>query len=262
MLSPVGCIMFSHDTPAAKKNGQHIARFSNSLGMSFVFVPAGSFQMGSPHCAPGEPADETPTIITFTRGFFLQTTEVTQEQWEAVMHDNPSFFPDCGKTCPVERVSWDECIEFIGKLNELEGTTCYRLPTEAEWEYACKAEKAPDAIRGTLADTACVQDPHLDKTGWYCGNAGGTTHPVGEKEPNALGLYDMHGNVYEWCQDWYGPYPEKPASDYAGPAHGEAKVMRGGAYFYLSGHCRSTHRRRHSPSFRNKYLGLRLAITR
>jgi formylglycine-generating enzyme required for sulfatase activity len=240
----------------AVKQAQH---FTNTLGMPFVFVPAGSFQMGSARREPGDPADETPTAIRITRGFFLQTTEVTQGQWEAVMHNNPSFFSECGKTCPVERVSWDECIEFIGRLNALEGTDSYRLPTEAEWEYACKLETEPDTIRGTLADTACFKDPYLDKRGWYCSNAGGTTHPVGEKEPNTLGIYDMHGNVYEWCHDWYGPYPEGPAVDYTGPAQGEAKIMRGGAYCYLSGHCRTAHRRRHSPNFRNKYLGFRLA---
>jgi formylglycine-generating enzyme required for sulfatase activity len=259
MPALIGCSGTALQKNFSMQTSRQAPHVTNSLGMSFAFVPAGSFQIGSTRREPGEPADETPAAITITRGFFLQTTEVTQEQWEAVMHNNPSFFSECGKTCPVERVSWDECIEFIGKLNDLEGTDSYRLPTEAEWEYACKAEKEPDGVRGTLADPACFKDPYLDKTGWYCSNSGGTTHPVGEKEPNTLGIYDMHGNVYEWCQDWYGPYPEGPASDYTGPAQGEAKVMRGGAYCYLSGHCRSSHRRRHSPNFRNKYLGFRLA---
>jgi formylglycine-generating enzyme required for sulfatase activity len=240
-----------HNSPAPR----HV----NSLGMSFVFVPAGSFQIGAEDCMPGQPAGASPTTITLTRGFFLQTTEVTQAQWVAVMHDNPSYFSECGGTCPVERVSWHDCLEFIRRLNVIEHTERYRLPTEAEWEYASRAGGVGELIGGSLDDRDCFRDPRLDATGWYCGNAGGTTHPVGMKAPNVLGLYDMHGNVYEWCQDWFGPYPRGPVADYRGPEEGEAKIMRGGAWFYLAAHCRSSHRRYHVPHFRNNYLGFRLA---
>ncbi|MEI6126030.1 MAG: formylglycine-generating enzyme family protein [Pseudomonadota bacterium] len=226
ILFPVGCSYFAPDNPIPKQPRKQAACVTNALGMTFVFIPAGLVHLGTSPYVPGLPDDERPAAIKITRGFFLQTTEVTQGQWVEVMHDNPSFFAECGKDYPVERVAWHECREFITRLNALEGTDCYRLPTEAEWEYACKAGAETDVTRGTPADRDCYQDPYLDTIAWYCGNAGGTTHPVGKKKPNALGLYDMQGNVYEWCQDWYGPYPKEPAIDYTGPAAGETKVMR------------------------------------
>ena len=133
----------------------------------------------------------------------MQTTEVTQGQWRSVMGSNPSDFANCGNNCPVENVSWDDIQSFITAMNQ-RGDGTYRLPTEAEWEYAARAGSTSAFANGGISVTDCSYDPNLDAMGWYCGNASSTTHSVGGKQPNAWGLYDMHGNVWEWCQDWYG----------------------------------------------------------
>ena len=152
------------------------------------------------------------------KNLFCKTTEVTQGQWKTVMGSNPSTFSACGSNCPVEQVSWDNCQEFIQRLNQKEGTSKYRLPTEAEWEYACRA--------GTTGPYA----GDLDSMGWYDGNSGRRTHLVGQKKPNAWGLYDMHGNVWEWCSDWYGEDTSGSITDPEGPSSGPSRVLRGGSW--------------------------------
>jgi formylglycine-generating enzyme required for sulfatase activity len=215
--------------------------YTNSIEMSFALISAGTFTMGSPLNELGRDDDETQHEVTLTKSFYLQTTEVTQGQWRAVMGYNPSSFSDCGDNCPVEEVSWRDVQQFITKLNEREATDTYRLPTEAEWEYACRAGSTTAFANGDITETGCGYDPNLDAMGWYCYNSS-ETHPVAQKAPNAWGLYDMHGNVWEWCMDWYGDYPTDPVTDPIGPTSGTDRVMRGGSWTSDARNCRSAYR--------------------
>jgi formylglycine-generating enzyme required for sulfatase activity len=204
-----------------------VADFTNSLGMSFNLLPAGTFIMGSPTDEPGRLSEEIEHQVTLTQGFYMQTTEVTQGQWRAVMGSNPSSFRSCGDDCPVENVSWEDVQQFLLTLNTMgEGT--YSLPTEAQWEYACRAGTTTAFANGDITSTRGV-DPNLELMGWYVGNSGSTTHPVAQKNPNAWGLYDMHGNVSEWTADWHGSY-SGDATDPTGAASGSHKVARGGSW--------------------------------
>ena len=218
----------------------------NWLGMEFTYIPAGTFMMGSPEIEPGRDTDETQHKVRLTRGFYLQTTEVTQGQWKAVMSGvNPSSFNTCGDDCPVETVSWDDVQVFLFWLNFWsavfgEGTP-YRLPTEAECEYAARAGSTTAFANGgiTVDGYGCSPvDPNLDLMGWYCGNAGSATHPVARKKPNSWGLYDMHGNVWEWVQDWSGVYPSGSVTDPTGPSTGSSRVARGGGWSNGARYCR------------------------
>jgi formylglycine-generating enzyme required for sulfatase activity len=229
---------------------------TNSLGMSFVLIPAGTFTMGSPLDELGRSDDETQHEVTLSNSYYMQTTEVTQAQWEAVMGDNPSSFSGCSD-CPVETVSWNDAQDFIAELNALgEGT--YRLPTEAEWEYACRAGSSTAFANGEITKTDCGYDPNLDQIGWYCYNADRQTHPGAQKDPNAWGLYDMHGNVWEWCQDWYGTYPTSAVTDPTGPSSGTNRVLRGGSGGYSAGGARSARRASTAGDIRYRCYGLRV----
>ncbi len=235
---------------------------TNSMGMRFVLVPAGSFRMGSRESETFRSADETRHKVTIKRPFYLQTTEVTQMQWKKLMGKNPSEFDTCGKDCPVENVSWEECRAFIRKLNELEGADKYRLPTEAEWEYACRGGRGTPFSAGDLTVTGCGLDPVLHEIGWYCANSGRRTHPVALKEKNAFGLYDMHGNVWEWCQDWYGAYPSGAVVDPEGRPYGPCRVIRGGSCLNFSEKCRAAYRYSYRPFIKMKNIGFRVARTK
>jgi formylglycine-generating enzyme required for sulfatase activity len=205
---------------SAQENSKAPSReFTNSVGMKFVWIRPGSFQMGSD---PVTASDEERPVhkVTLTKGYYLQITEVTQAQWEMVMGTNPSAFK--GSDRPVENVSWDDAQEFLARLNTKEKDTRYGLPTEAQWEYACRAG-------GLEPNTA----PNLDDVAWWIENSGGKTHPVGQKKANVWGFYDMLGNVSEWCQDWLGAYspndqvdPARPEREF--PAIIPARVVRGG----------------------------------
>jgi len=231
--------------------------------MKFVLIPAGTFMMGSPSDEPGRRPDQQQHKVTISKPFYLQTTEVTQGQWREIMGTNPSRFKDCGNDCPVDQVSWNDAQKFIGKLNQMEGTDKYRLPTEAEWEYACRAGSTTAFANGDITETWCGYDPNLDQMGWYCGNSDSKTHAVAQKKPNARGLYDMHGNVWEWCEDWYGDYPTGHVTDPKGPSSGTDRVFRGGSWDHLAGYCRSAHRYRKFPDSRNYYgPGFRVARDR
>lgn len=164
--------------------------------MTFNRIPTGTFMMGSPEDEPMRDSDETQHQVTLTNSYYMQTTEVTQGQWKAVMGSNPSWFSDCGDDCPVEEVSWDDVQEFITELNKL-GQGTYRLPTEAEWESAARAGSMTAFANGDITETGSGYDPNLDAMGWYSCNSDSKTHPVAQKQPNAWGLYDMHGNVWE-----------------------------------------------------------------
>ena len=214
--------------------------------MEFMRIGPDSSQMGD----DGGRADERPAHdVAITKRFYLSRFEVTQEQWEAVMGYNPSKHG--GGERPVEHVSWNDCQEFLRKLEEKHPGKRFRLPTEAEWEYACRAGSTTRFSFGDDAGT-------LGDYAWLSGNSGESTHAVGEKKANGWGLYDVHGNVWEWCQDWYAPYTAGAQSDPKGPATGTRKVLRGGAWSYEARGCRSAFRRSASPDERNEYFGFRV----
>ncbi len=263
--------------PAVSSRESDKKSFTNSIGMTFVYIPPGEFMMGSPENEPGRDSDEKQHKVKLTKGFYMQTTEVTQGQWKAVMGDNPSYFKDCGDDCPAENVSWDDVQEFIKKLNQKEGKT-YRLPIEAEWEYACRAGTQTALYTGDIKILGSNNAPALDGIAWYGGNScveysGGYdcsgwtekqygcpkcgTHSVGKKKPNSWGLYDMYGNVWEWCHDWYGDYASGSVIDPVGPVSGSSRVFRGGSWYDLAQYCRSAGRHGGSPDFRSYNLGFR-----
>ena len=241
---------------------------TNSLGMEFVRIPAGSFSLGE-----GGPFGEG-FKTTISKAFYMGKYEVTQQQWMDVMGENPSAFK--GRTNPVEKVSWDDVQEFIRRLNEKEGHTFYRLPTEAEWEHAARAGTKTEsfftkdvyasnnsnylAIGRQLANYAWFGDYEYADNGRRHkveGTAEGTTHPVGQLEPNPWGLYDIYGNVWEWVQDWYGKFPEQDTVDYRGPASGSIRVLRGGSWDNDAGYCRAAYRNDDSADYRNYDLAVR-----
>lgn len=252
------------------------------FGMTFAYIPAGSFLMGSPETEKGRTTNESPRhIVTIPEGFYMQTTEVTQRQWEAVMGTVPSHFWDCGLNCPVERVSWNDAQAFIKKLNEKERRNIYRLPTEAEWEYAARAGSTTAFANGGISNVEenCNHDHNLDEMGWYCGNSnvtydtcadasgwGGVScagiRSVAQKTPNDWGLHDMHGNVYEWCEDdWHDTYNAAPSDSSAwidNPKRGNRRVMRGCSWGNFAQRCRSAYRYKGRPSLRVNYVGFRI----
>ncbi len=214
-----------------------------------VLIKGGTFQMGNK-----EVYAEFPVHNVTVSDFYLGKYEVTQAQWRWIMGTNPSHFRDCDQ-CPVEQVSWDDIQGFIKKLNAKTGKT-YRLPTEAEWEYAAGGG---NGSRTKWAGTN--NESSLGSYAWYSSNSGKKTHPVGQKQPNDLGLYDMSGNVWEWCGDWYGEdyYASSPSNNPKGPASGASRVLRGGSWLYAPVHCRVALRNSGGPSSRNNNLGFRLA---
>lgn len=218
--------------------------------MTFVWCPAGTFVMGSPPDEFGRDEDERQHRVTLSQGFWLAKHEVTQEQWASVMGNNPSTFR--GPQNPVDTVSWDDCQAFIQKLNGQAGISS-RLPTESEWEYGCRAGT-------TSAYGFGEKRTNVDAYSWFGENGGGTTHPVGKKQANAWGLHDMHGNLWEWCQDWYGVYPSGAVTDPTGPDTGTARVMRGGSYGGLARRSRSAYRSFETPGRAARFIGFRLLV--
>jgi formylglycine-generating enzyme required for sulfatase activity len=247
--------------------------FTNSIGMKFALIPAGSFVMGSPEAdekasrrsflsdflAPvGKKKDLSQHKVTISKQFFMQTTELTQEQWKKVMGNNPSMYTRCGDDCPVESVSWEDAQEFIERLNQLEGTDKYRLPTEAEWEYGCRAGTT---TKYNWGDEDPVCEPGAKNGARYddntkCDDKGAA--PVMTYAPNRWGLYDMHGNVHERCQDWYGDYPGGQVTDPKGPSSGKFRVSRGGSHGSDSWEIRAADRFYSPADRRSRFVGLRL----
>jgi formylglycine-generating enzyme required for sulfatase activity len=216
------------------------------------WCPPGTFWMGSPESEEGRFDDEGPRHeVQLTRGFWLGETPVTQSLWEAVMGSNPSEFQ--GAERPVEQVSWEDCQQFLSKANVLQPGLQLRLPTEAEWEYACRA--------GTTGATWLGSNDAgtLNRIAWYEDNSGAETHPVRQKEGNPWGLYDMLGNVWEWCSDWRDDYSAGRAVDPAGAATGPERVYRGGSWFHGARYARAAHRSASDPGARFDDLGFRLA---
>jgi formylglycine-generating enzyme required for sulfatase activity len=245
--------------------------------------------MGSPSNELARGSDELQHQVTLTRPFMIGKYEVTQEEFQALMGYNPSHFTDCGLNCPVENVTWHEAVAFMNGLSVSQGLeecfdctnsdssincevkpqysgqnyyNCkgYRLPTEAEWEYAYRSGTTAAFYNGDITQMGCNPlDPNLDKIGWYCGNAGGKIHPAGDKQANAWDLYDMAGNVGEWVYDWYAPYPStSPVVDPVGVSNtGSNRVSRGGLWRYGSQSYRAAYRYSDSPNVSNRDLGFR-----
>ena len=216
------------------------------------WISPGRFVMGSPEGEAGRWEDEGPQHeVVLTRGYWLGETAVTQGLWAAVMGTNPSRFKS--ETRPVETVSWDDCQGFIARLNERVEGLSVRLPTEAEWEHACRA--------GTTTATwlGAAGREQLDRIAWYRNNSGGETHRVGSKEANPWGLHDMLGNVWEWCADWSGAYSATPAVNPTRPERGTDRVLRGGSWSGDARDVRAAARGALHPVYRFEYFGFRLA---
>lgn len=220
----------------------------DSTGIAFIRISAGSFMMGSPTTEANRESDETQHQVTLSKSFYLGKYEVTQGQWKSVMGNNPSSFKNCGDKCPVENVSWEDVQEFIKKLNA-KGEGTYRLPTEAEWEYAARAGSTTKYSFGDSENS-------LVNYAWYSSNAGGKTNEVGLKQPNKWGLYDMHGNVGEWCADWYESYPNASVT----VPRSSNRMIRGGGGSSAARELRSAYRLGNLPSIRGNFLGFRLVM--
>jgi formylglycine-generating enzyme required for sulfatase activity len=232
-------------------------------GVSFnmIRVQGDSFTMG---CTPAQGSDceddEKPADTVTLSTYYIGETEVTQELWKAVMGDNPSYFKSGSLKRPVEQVSWEDCQTFIRKLNELTGKK-FRLPTEAEWEFAARGGTKSAGYKYSGSND-------INAVAWYDVNAydkgknspGYGTHVVKTKKPNELGIYDMSGNVWEWCSDWYGDYTSATQTNPQGAPSGSARVNRGGSWYNLAGNCRSSYRGYSPPDYRNDDLGLRLVL--
>jgi formylglycine-generating enzyme required for sulfatase activity len=254
---------------------QQTVSAGNNVDITFAFVPPGIFLMGSPKgeeedfgrdpvgvwnnaslLSPITHDDELQHRVILTRGYYLGIHQVTQAQWQAVMGSNPSKFK--GAELPVESVSWDDCQEFCERLSQKAGKR-FRLPTEAEWEYACRA--------GTTTPFFFGPTIFADQANFAGGLLGtirmlftGRTTPVGKFAPNAWGLFDMHGNVDEWCQDWYGSYPTDQVSDPTGPDSGSTRVWRGGECQYPARDCRAANRASSEPALRGHFFGCRVCL--
>ncbi len=238
--------------------------YTNSLGMAFVKIPPGTFMMGSPGDEAHRDQDEVRHQVTLTRPFYMQTTEVTLAQWWELM--GKKFFGrrkgDSDK--PVSRVSWFDCMEFIDKLNQ-RGEGKYRLPTEAEWEYACRAGTQTAYFWGEEIDCTRAMYSNNPMKSDECTPYARSRHfkpagpaPAASYPPNQWGLYDMHGNLWEWCSDWYGDYPARAAKDPKGPPSGTKRVRRGGSWYKYGWYCRSANRNMGHPAIKLGTLGFRV----
>ncbi len=221
------------------------------LSANMVRVEGGTFTMGAtPEQWSDAYSDEKPAHRVTVSSFYIGKYEVTQEEWEAVMGSNPSHFK--GAKRPVENVDWDDCRQFIRKLNALTGKN-FRMLTEAEWEFAARGGNKSRGYK-------YAGSPILDDVGWYDSNSSGTTHEVGKLNPNELGLYDMSGNVYEWCADWYGSFESGAQTNPTGASSGSYRVCRGGAWCIEARFSRLSFRSKNNPDFPDIYFGLRLAL--
>lgn len=224
--------------------------YANGVSFEMVEVRGGTFRMGGTPEQGSTSCDDKPVHSVTLSSFYIGKTEVTQALWKAVMGSNPSEFT--GDELPVEWVSWNDCQEFVRELNALTGLN-FRLPTEAEWEFACRGGNNSRGYEFSGSN-------YIDNVAWYEDNSGSKTHPVATKLPNELGIYDMSGNVWEWCNDWYGGYTSGAQYNPKGPYDGECRVFRGGGQSGLAWVCRSSRRCDLSPVKYLKGLGLRLAL--
>ncbi len=224
----------------------------NKLLNNMVYVSGGTFTMGGTIEQGSEvDDDEKPTHKVTLSSFYICKYEVTQALWRAVMGSNPSDFK--GDNLPVECVSWNDCQTFINRLNSYTGRN-FRLPTEAEWEFAARGGNYSRHYKYSGSN-------YISDVAWYDDNSGNRTHPVGTKQANELGLYDMSGNVWEWCNDWYGSYNSYSQTDPTGPSSGSDRVIRGGSWFNGARSCRSSNRYDNAPGISYINLGLRLVLS-
>jgi len=253
---------------------------TNSIGMTFVPIPPGKFTMGSPENENGRDDDETQHTVKIKKGFYISSTPVTQGQWKSISHDNPSYFKNLGDDYPVENINWYEAQNFIKKLNLKEQTQKYRLPNEEEWEYACRADSLTTFGKNFQNDNNDKNDNNNDKIdnkndnnnnndnediyydeiidnlGWYEKNSDGITHPVAQKMPNKWGLYDIHGNVWEWCEDYYRSYTKNKNQN--NNENESKRIIRGGSWLDSSIYCRSATRNWTDSNNKAPYIGFRL----
>ncbi|HEX8916356.1 MAG TPA: formylglycine-generating enzyme family protein, partial [Humisphaera sp.] len=230
----------------------------NSIGIEFVRISPGSFDMGSGAGEPGRAADEGSHRVTLTRPFYLATTKVSQRQWERVMGANPSHFR--GPDLPVDQATWEEAAEFCRRLGAAEGRA-YRLPTEAEWEYAARAgTTTPFGVGATIGSETANFDARVQSALSVGGEYRARTTPVAAFAQNAWGLRDMQGNLCEWCSDWYGAYADGPVVDPTGPVTGTERVCRGGSWDMIPRHCRAANRGKCPQGYRTYRIGVRVAL--
>ena len=242
--------------PAPRRNSTHhssstsstvsLSAELNKLINNMVYVSGGTFIMGG-----DESSDQTPTHSVTLSSYYICKYEVTQALWRAVMGSNPSKFK--GDNLPVEQVSWNDCQTFINRLNSYTGRN-FRLPTEAEWEFAARGGNYSRRYKYSGSN-------YIGDVAWYADNSGNRTHPVGTKQANELGLYDMSGNVWEWCSDRYGSYSSYSQSNPTGATSGFGRVERGGNWCGLARYCCSSHRSYYAPGFSSCHLGLRLVLS-
>jgi len=271
----------------------------NSIGIKLVLIKNGTFLMGTPFVHEGYSGNEIQHEVKISKNYYIGAFEVTQYQYEKVIGKNPSFFKNymCENlhdeklivqknnntsNHPVEQVSWEDAVRFCERLSELpeekKAGRKYRLPTEAEWEYACRAGSKTAYSFGDMAYSAFVPGLNfgyswIDEYAWYseafhifhpggisCGNSDNQTHPVGRKKPNGWGLYDMHGNVWEWFSDWYGDYPKEAVTDPVGPKEGLGRIIRGGSWVSEPWYCRSANRGVLHPEIQCRSYGFRVAL--
>ena len=223
----------------------------NGVSFNMIKVDGGTFTMGATSEQQNPYPDENPTHQVTLSSYYIGETEVTQALWKAVMGKNPSKFK--GDNLPVERVLWKDCQKFIEKLNSITGKR-FRLPTEAEWEFAARGGNKSNL-------TQYSGGGNIDDVAWYDGNSGKKTHPVKKKKANELGIYDMSGNVWEWCQDWWGSYGSSAQTNPKGPDSGSFRVLRGGSWFNNASYCRLSIHIGVSPRFRGDAIGFRLALS-
>ena len=246
-----GGVTFESETRTFVTKKTDLSLTVNGVSFDMAYVDGGTFDMGatSEHGSDAD-SDEYPVHSVTLSGYYIGMCEVTQELWEAVMGSNPSYFKGAQK--PVESVSWNDCKNFIKKLSSLTGRT-FRLPTEAEWEYAARGGNKSLHYKYSGSD-------NIDEVAWYNNNSGRSTHAVGTKSPNELGIYDMSGNVWEWCSDWYGGYSAGAQTNPQGPSSGSYRVLRGGSWINYAGNCRVSIRSYDDHGNSNINFGLRLVL--
>lgn len=244
-------VTYNYDDVIEDEVGENRTFTVNGVSFTMVAVKGGTFTMGATSEQTGADSNESPTHLVTLSDYYIGETEVTQELWQAVMGSNPSNFTG-NLQRPVEKVSWNDCQTFITKLNALTGET-FSLPTEAEWEYAARGGNKAQGYLYSGSNT-------IGDVAWYTSNSSSTTHPVKTKQPNELGIYDMSGNVWEWCSDWYGSYSSSAQTDPVGPSSGSYRVLRGGSWFNSATYCRVAFRFHYAPAYVYYNGGLRLSL--